>query len=67
MKGFDLLKNFLDDLEILLKNTRAKLKKVLVVVLEDSQIRRRLTLEFEAMANMSLHDFSTPTAANIRI
>jgi hypothetical protein len=39
MKGFDLLENYLDDLEVVLKNTRAKLKKVLVVVSEDSQIR----------------------------
>jgi hypothetical protein len=67
MKGFDLLKNYLDDPEVLLKNTRAKLKKVLTVVLEDNHIRRRLTLEFEAMANKSLHDFSALTAANIRI
>jgi hypothetical protein len=49
MKGFDLPKNYLDDPEVLLRNTRAKLKKVLVVLLEDSQIRRSLTPEFEAM------------------
>jgi hypothetical protein len=28
MKGFDLPKNYLDDPEVLLRNTRAKLKKV---------------------------------------
>jgi hypothetical protein len=39
MKGFDLLENYLDDLEVVLRNTRAKLKKVLAVVSEDSQIR----------------------------
>jgi hypothetical protein len=65
MKGFDLSENYLDDLEVLLRNTRAKLKKVLAVVLEDSQIRRILTPEFEAMANKSLHEFSAPTTANI--
>jgi hypothetical protein len=54
MKGFDLLKNYLDDLEVLLKNNRSKLKKVLMVVSEDIQIRRSLTLEFEAMTNKSL-------------
>jgi hypothetical protein len=66
MKGFDLLKNYLNDPEILLRNTRAKLKKVLVLVSEDSQIRRSLTPEFEAMAKKSLHEFSAPTIANIR-
>jgi hypothetical protein len=66
MKGFDLLENCLDDPEVLLRNTRAKLKKVLVIVLEDTQTRRSLTLEFEAMANKSLHEFSTLTIANIR-
>jgi hypothetical protein len=67
MKGFDLSKNYLDDPEVLLRNTRAKLKKVLAIVLEDSQIRRSLTPEFEAMANKSLRKFSTSTIANIRI
>jgi hypothetical protein len=36
MKCFDLPKNYLDDPKVLLKNTRAKLKKVLAVVSEDS-------------------------------
>jgi hypothetical protein len=58
-------KKYLDDLEVLLRNTRAKLKKVLTVVSEDSQIRRSLTLEFEAMENKSLHEFSAPTITNI--
>jgi hypothetical protein len=66
MKGFDLLKNYLDDPEVLLRSTRAKLKKVLAVVLEDSQIRRSLTPEFEAMTNKSLREFSAPTTTNIR-
>jgi hypothetical protein len=66
MKGFDFLENYLDDLEVLLKNTRAKLKKVLAIISEDSQIRRSLTLEFEAMVNKSLREFSAPTTTNIR-
>jgi hypothetical protein len=37
-----------------------------VVVSEDSQISRSLTLEFEAMANKSLCEFSAPTTTNIR-
>jgi hypothetical protein len=65
MKGFDLLENYLDDPKVLLRNTRAKLKKVLAVVLEDNHIRRSLTLEFEAMANKSLREFSASTTLNI--
>jgi hypothetical protein len=55
MKGFDLPKIYLYDPEVLLRNTRAKLKKVLAVVSEDSLIRRSLTLEFAVMANKSLN------------
>jgi hypothetical protein len=65
MKGFDLSKNYLDDPEVLLRNTRSKLNKVLTVVSEDSQIRRSLTTEFEAIANNSLREFSALTTANI--
>jgi hypothetical protein len=36
MIGFDLLKNYTDNLEALLKKTRARVKKVLTVDLEDS-------------------------------
>jgi hypothetical protein len=36
-----------------------------MVVLEDNQIRRSLTLEFEAMVNKSLHKFSALITANI--
>jgi hypothetical protein len=61
----NLPENFVDDPEALLKKTRAKLKKVLTLELEDSQIRRSLTPEFEAMAQKSLHKFFTPTTANI--
>ena len=64
MTGFDLLKNYVEDLEALFRRTKAKLKKVLALELEDNQIRRILTLEFEAMANKTLHEFSTPTIAN---
>jgi hypothetical protein len=66
MIGFDILTNFVDDPEALLKRTRAKLKKVLVLQSEDNRIRRSLTPEFEAMANKTLHEFSAPTTANIR-
>ena len=48
MTGFVLLTNYVEDLEALIWRTRAKLKKVLALELEDNQIRRSLTPEFEA-------------------
>jgi hypothetical protein len=65
MTGFDLLPNFIDDPEALLKRTKAKLKRVPALESEDNRIRRSLTPEFEAMANKSLHEFSALTTANI--
>ena len=65
MTGFDLLTNYVDDPKALLKRTKAKLKKVSALGSEDNQIRRSLTPEFEAMANRTLREFSTPTMANI--
>ena len=66
MTGFDHPTNYVDDPEALLNRTKAKLKKVLALELEDNQIRRSLTPKFEAMANKTLRDFSDPTTANIR-
>ena len=66
MTVFDLPTNYVEDPEALIRRTRAKLKKVLVLESEDNQIRWSLTLEFEAMANRTLREFSTPTTANIR-
>jgi hypothetical protein len=66
MIGFDLSTNFIDYLEALLKRTRDKIKKVLILQSEDNRIRRSLIPElFEAMANKILREFSTPTTANI--
>ena len=65
MSGFDLLTYYVDDLEALLKKTRAKLKKISALESKDIQIRQSLTLEFEAMANNTLHEFSASTTANI--
>ena len=67
MTGFDLPTNYVDDLKALLERTKAKLKKVLALELEDNQIRRSLTPEFKAMADKTLREFSAPTTANIRI
>ena len=65
MTGFDLPTNYVEDPEALIRRTRAKLKTVLALESEDNQIRRSLTPEFEAMANMTLHEFSAPTMDNI--
>ena len=40
MTGFDLLTNYVDDPEALLKRTKANLKKVLALESKDNQIRR---------------------------
>ena len=66
MIGFDLLTNYVEDPEALIRRTRAKLKKVLALESEDNQIRQSLTPEFEAMADKTLCEFSAPTTANIR-
>jgi hypothetical protein len=66
MIGFNLLTNFIDDPEALLKRTKAKLKRVLALESEDNRIRWSLTPKFEAMANKSFHEFSAPTTTNIR-
>jgi hypothetical protein len=64
--GFDLLKDYTSNLEATLRKTRAKLKKSPVVeTLGDSQAKRSLASEFEAMAEKTLHEFSAPTTANI--
>jgi hypothetical protein len=66
MTSFDLLTNYLNDPEVLLRKAKASLKKVLTLESEDNQIRRSLTLDFKAMANKTLREFSAPTTANIR-
>jgi hypothetical protein len=65
MTGFDLLTNYLDHPEELLRKAKASLKKVLTLESEDNRIRRSLTPEFEAIANKTLHEFSAPTTTNI--
>ena len=56
MIGINLLTNYIEDLEALIRRTRAKLTRVSALESKDNQIRRSLTPEFEAMANMILHD-----------
>ena len=66
MTDFDLPTNHVEDPGALIRRTRAKLKKVSALESEDNQTRWSLTLEFEAMADRTLHEFSAPTTANIR-
>ena len=66
MTNFDLLTNYAEDPEALIRRTRAKLKKVSALESEDNQIRQSLTPDFEAMANNTLCEFSASTTANIR-
>ena len=54
MTGFDLLTNYVEYPETLIRRTRAKLKKVLALELEDNQIRQSFTPDFEAMADNTL-------------
>ena len=66
MIGFDFLTNYVEDPEALIRRTKAKLKNVLALELEDNQTRRSLTPVFEAMVNKTLREFSALTTANIR-
>jgi hypothetical protein len=66
--GFDLLEDYTSNPKAILRKNRARLKKTLVVeTLGDCQAKRSLALEFEAMADKTLREFSAPTTANIRI
>ena len=65
MIDFDLPTNYVEDPEALIRRTRAKLKKVSALELEDNQTRWSLTPVFEAMADKTLREFSAPTTANI--
>jgi hypothetical protein len=66
MTGFELPTNYIENPEALIRRTRAKLKKAPTTSSEINQLRRSLTLDFEAMADRSLREFSAPTTANIR-
>jgi len=66
--------NFVDDPKAIIRKTRAKLKKITSSTLqrkasskqEDRQsFIRNFSMEFEAMANKSIREFSAPTTDNI--
>ena len=65
MTGFDILTNYVEDLEALLRRTKAKLKKVSDLESKDNQTRHSLTLVFKAMADKTLREFSASTMTNI--
>ena len=65
MIGFDLSTNYIKDPEALFRWTKAKLKKVSSLELEDNQTRWSLAPVFTAMADKTLREFSAPTMANI--
>ena len=58
MTGFDLLTNYVEDPEALIRRTTTILKKVPALKSEDNHIRWSLTPEFEAMAKRTLYEFS---------
>ena len=66
-----LLGNFVDNLEALFRKTRAKLKKRSSTLQQEASSNQEdhwnLSLEFEAMANKSILEFSTPTTNNITL
>jgi hypothetical protein len=65
MTSFELLTNYVENPKALFRKTRAKLKKIPTTSSEVNQIRRSLTPDFEAMADKTLREFSTPTTADI--
>jgi hypothetical protein len=65
MTGFNLPINYVEDPEALFRRTIAKHKKVLALESEDNLTRHSLTPIFDAMADETLCEFSTPTTANI--
>ena len=56
---------FYENLEVLLKRTKAKLRKAIALRQKDNRHIRSLTPEFVAMTNKTLHKFSAPTTAII--
>ena len=65
MTDFDLPTNYIENIEALLRRTKAKLKKVSALESKDNQTRQSLTPVFEAIADKTLCEFFAPTTANI--
>ena len=66
MFGFDLLKNYIENPEALIRRTKAqKSKQVSASASEEKQTEGCSTLVFETMDDKTLHEFSAPSAANM--
>jgi hypothetical protein len=63
MLGYLRPTNYIEDLEEIIRQVRAKLrkKKSPTTLSEEDQLRRSLTRVFETMANKTLCEFSAPT------
>jgi len=65
-----LLGNFVDNPEAVFRKTRAKLKRGSSTLQQEAssnqEDHRKLSSEFEAMANKSIREFSAPTTDSIR-
>ena len=67
MSGFDLLENYIENPEALIRRTKVqKSKLVSTSASEEKQTKGCSTPVFETMADKTLHEFSAPSAANIR-
>jgi len=76
MNRFDLPNNFFDNLETLIRKTKARLRRkqstsstsqLANPPKSEDQSTQSLTVEIDVMADKSLHAFSCPTMANICI
>jgi hypothetical protein len=66
--GFDLPEDYTSNPEAILRKTRARLKQTPIVETSgDSQAKRSLASEFEAMTDKTLREFSTPTTTTTNI
>ena len=74
MNGFDVLDNFVDNPETLIRKMKAKLRRnqstsstsqLANPPESEDQPTQSLTPEIDVMADKSLHEFSAPTVANI--
>jgi hypothetical protein len=68
MSGYLRPTNYIEDLEEIIRQARAKLrkKKSPTTLSKEDQPRRSLTPVFKAMANKTLRELSAPTTTNIR-
>ena len=67
MSSFDLLENYIENPEALIRRTKTKKsKQVLASTLEEKKTEGCSTPIFDTMADKTLREFSAPSVANIR-